>query len=343
MRFLPTCRLVLLCCGLLLIAAPVVLAQSRTPPQGDNLAGYVQVPLNASKTVYGVESATLEGLDVEDTVCDVSSASQYSVWFGFDVPEGMSAMVDIENGGSVIATANSASTNVRTTLYSQDALLTELDCEVDGRAIVGAELGAGAYRIRIAAKPNEPLIAPSRYMVTVRVRALWDLLEDTHFADSELGVTWKTKNAGDPAKIFRECGLTCGVHFDGIAGGQLTQTVRVDPAELRFKAGDLIEADVFVNSTPDAGADIKLTVKIIYANGTPTTKAAVTRHITFPVTFGSLMSFGRIYTEIQHKSVKRIKFIVTSPQATDTFRVDITTLRLYYGTSLRALPLPPSP
>ncbi len=329
---------VLLC----ITAAPAVaLAQSRTPPQGDNLAGFVQVPLNASKTVYGIESATLEGLDVEDTVCDVSSASQYSVWFGFDVPEGMSAMVDIENGGSVFVTANSASTRVRTTLYKQDALLTELDCEVDGRAIVGAELDAGAYRIRIAAKPNEPLIAPSRYVATVRVRALWDLLEDTHFEDSELGVAWTTNDSGDPAKIFRVCDLTCGVRFDGIAGGQLTQTVRVDPAELRFKAGDILEADIYVNSTPDAGADIKLTVKIVYANGTPTTKAVVTRHVTFPTTFGSIMSFGRIYAEIQHKSVRRIKFIVTSPQATDTFKVDITTLRLFYGTSLRALP--PSP
>lgn len=328
--------------ALLVIASrPVDAQQSRTPPQGDNLADYVRVPLNSSKTVYGVESATLEGTGVETTICDNPGTSDYSVWFGFDIPDGMSAMVDIENTGSVITTAASVSTYVTTALYQLDTELTEVDCAIGGLPVSRAELGGGTYRIRVSAQPNDPLIAPSRYVVTVRVLALWDLVDDTHFMDGELGAPWKTKNAGDPAKILRVCGLTCGVRFDGVAGGQLMQTVHGDPGVLRFKAGDLIEADIFLNSTPEAGADVKLTVKIVYSNGTTTTKAAVTRHITFPTTVGSLVSFGRIYTEIEHKSVKSIKFIVTSPQAADTFTVGITTLRLFYGNSLRALP--PSP
>src|SRR5690606_2229423 len=158
-----------------------------------------------------------------------------------------------------------------------------------------------------------------------------------------IGVNWKIRRAGDPPKVTRVCTTSCVIRFGGAAKGRLQQGVSFDRKMLRFKVGDVISADGFINNTGVAGANVRMMIKIAYSDGHPVTKAAATRSIVQTGTSTS-RSFGGLLAEITSPAVRKIKFIVISQTVSDTFSVESVSLNLKAGsTRSPLLPVPPAP
>lgn len=333
-------RLTIVFAALLLMAAPTAYA---LPPAGDTLAAPVAILVNSGKTIDGAEAATnLDGA-FEASTCDGNASSANSVWFSLTLPA--ASVLDIDSAGTLLQLAASVRTFVVLTVYqySPGPVLNQTNCVFgDNARLTSIPLSAGEYRIRIANDAGS-LAGASRYRLHVRARAMDQFLQEPVFETSDLGVVWKAKNAGNPAQIYRFCTATCGIRFNGAAGGLVQQTVDFDPSPIKWVPGDLLRADVSINNTPVTGADVKLTLKIIYTGGTPVTKVSATRHIT-DINTGIVTSpFGGLYAVVASKAVKSVKFIVTSPQADDTFSLKHTLLSLYAGSGLRDSVLPPPP
>jgi hypothetical protein len=327
---------------LMLLAVPTAFAQ--TPPKGDNVANPANVPLNTQRTVKNVQFATMEGIGIEAVSCDGDNSSDHSVWFRFTMPYG--GTVDIDSSGSIVNGATGSHTFVALSLHQANAGLTEAGCQVSSTArLVNQTLPAGTYLVRIANDSvNEPS-GPSQYRLSVRARFMSGFLEDSSFESTALGVHWKVKRAGDPPKITRVCSGGCVVRFGGVAGGKLQQKVAIAPSVLKFKVGDVASANAFINNTGVGGSDVKLTLKIVYSDGTPATVASVRRHITQTGT-AAIASFGSVYAEVRSKNVQTFIFMITSPVANEMFSVDSATMQVQAGTSVRTdglLPVPPAP
>lgn len=332
------------CGAVLLIVAPASLAQPRGAFKGDDSADFIPIAMNASKTIENIHLATLEAPLTEEASCDSNDSSDHSVWFGFDVPAGTSVNVEISSGGSIINLGTSQESFITMSLYRVTAPVGEVACAINGN-VTQTGLSAGSYRVRFATDYGLPVLAPSRYRVTVRLRALSEMLQDNHFITNPLGVVWKAKNAGIPPKVIRDCSPACVVKFTGAAKAKLVQTVIPDPSFVRFKPGDLIRAGALAGEAPIAGANIKLTILINYSDGTPPTKVSAVRIVT-STSEGVYQTTGLLFAEIASKAVKSIRLTLSSPTAADTFSVLQASLAMLGGTSLRdaaALPLPPSP
>jgi len=336
----------LITCGAVLLfiaAAPSTLAQPRGAFKGDDLADYIPIALNGTKTVENIQLATLEAPLTEEASCDSNDSSDHSVWFGFEVPVDQSANIEISSGGSIINLGSSQDNLVTISLY-RAGTLTELACVLNGNVSVSG-LSEGSYRVRFATDYVSSVLAPSRYRITIRLRALSEMLQDGEFNTNPLGVVWKAKNAGIPPKVIRDCSPACVVKFTGAAKAKLVQTVIPDPSFVRFKPGDLIRAGALAGEAPIAGANIKLTILINYSDGTPPTKVSAVRIVT-STSEGVYQTTGLLFAEIASKAVKSIRLTLSSPTAADTFSVLQASLAMLGGTSLRdaaALPLPPSP
>jgi hypothetical protein len=324
---------------ILLFAAPTV--QAQNPPKGDNVANPVKIALNTQKTVKNIQNASVESPATENTSCDGDDNSDHSVWFRFVMPAG--GTVDLDSGGSILNGSTGSHAYVVLTLYRETAGLAEVACMLSTNArLVSQNLTAGVYFVRIANDSITEPTAPSQYRLSLRLRSMNGLLQDPSFENEALGVSWKAKKAGSPAKVTRVCTTECQIRFGGAAKGQVFQRVSIDTKSLRFKVGDVVSADAFINNTPIAGADVKLTLQIVYADSTPATQVSLTRHITQTGT-SVVKGFGSIFAEIRSKAVESIKFTITSPDASETFSVTSTGLTIQAGTSVRALPLPPAP
>jgi hypothetical protein len=328
--------------ALMLFAAPAVHAQ--TPPKGDDLDKPVNVPLNTQKTVKNVQYATVTGTSVENASCDGDNSSDHSVWFRFRMPYG--GTVDIDSGGSILNSAGSSHSFVVLSVYRAGGGLVEVGCQVSSTArLLNQNLSAGTYFVRIANESvNEPTRA-SQYRLSVRVRFMSGFLEDPSFETTALGTHWKAKRAGNPPKITRVCSGDCVIRFGGAAGGKLQQNVAITPSILKFKVGDVVSANAFINNTGVGGSDVKLTLKILYADGRPPTVAKARRHITQTGT-AATVGFGSISAEVASKNVRMLVFMITSPLANEMFSVDTTSLAVQAGTSVRTdglLPVPPAP
>ncbi len=328
--------------ALLLLAAPAAYAQ--TPPKGDNVEAPKNVPLNKQKTVKNVQFATSQGIGIEAATCDGDNSSDHSVWFRFTMPYG--GTVDIDSSGSIVNGQAGSHTYVVLSLHRDDAGLTELGCQVSSTArLTGQLLTAGTYLVRIANDSiNEPS-GPSQYRLSVRVRFMSGFLQDPGFESTALGVHWKAKKAGDPPKITRVCSGDCVVRFGGVAGGKLQQKVAIDRSVLRFKVGDVVGADAFINNTGVGGSDVKLTLRIVYSDGHAPTVSTSRRHITQTGT-ALTASFGSVYAEVASKNVQQFVLVITSPVASEMFSVSTTTMQVQAGTSVRTdtlLPVPPAP
>lgn len=325
---------------LILVAVPTL---AQTPPKGDNAAAPVNVALNARKTVHNIQYATMEGAAVETVSCDAGNSSDHSVWFRFTMPEG--GAVDIDAGGSIINGASGSHAYVALSLHREDAGLTEVGCIISSTArLVNQPLVAGGYVVRLAnASINTPT-GPSQYRISLRARYLSGLLDDPSFENQPLGVTWKAKRAGDPPKVTRVCSSSCVIRFGGVADGRVVQSVVFDRKVLRFKAGDVVSADGFINNTGVAGANVRLMLKITYTDGHPVTKVTATRLIVQTGT-GATISFGGLYAEIASEAVGKIQLTVISPTAAETFSLEAATVNLQAGSSARdlLLPVPPAP
>lgn len=326
----------------MLLTAPAVHAQ--TPPKGDNVSKPVNVALNAQKTVKNVQFATMEGIGVEAATCDGDNSSDHSVWFRFTMPRG--GTVDIDSGGTILNSAEGTHSFVALSLHQQDAGFTELECMVSTTArFTGVNVPAGNYLVRIANDSiNEPT-GPSQYRISIRLRFMAGMLENSSFEDSPLGVHWKISRAGSPPKVTFVCLTSCGVRFGGAAKGKVHQNVTFDAAALRYKVGDVVSADAFINNTGVSGANVRMILKIVYTDGRPATLVKKTRLITQTGTT-TTRSFGGIYAEVVSKAVARVQLTIMSPAASDTFTVDSASMNLRAGTSIREqslLPVPPAP
>jgi hypothetical protein len=324
---------VVLSAVLLLLAAPAAHAQG--PPKGDNLASPARLKVNASKTIRNIQFATVNDGASENTTCGTGTNS---VWYRFFIDN--YTTVSIDSGGSILNKDEQASSYVVLSLHRDvGGTLTEVDCVSTTFArLTDLSLQPGTYFVRIAGAIGAPLVGPSQYRVSVRARSISDILYDASFEEQPLGVIWKAKKAGTPAKITRECPSQCHVRFDGIAGGKLQQKLGADQ-NIRYRPGDLVNANAFILGTAVAGANIELTLKIAYTDGTPTTKVSAVRHF---INTSTVMNtgFGSIFAEIDSKAVKSIKFSIVSPAASDTFSVTSTFAGIYAG-SLRDAVLPP--
>ena len=341
MRLLSTCRLVLMCCGLLL-ATPAVHA---APPNGDNRTAPINIALNSRKTVKHIENATLEAPAIEDTACDPSDLTTHSVWFRFEVP--MSMVLDLDATGAVINSAVGTHSDIMLSYYEDvGGTITHRGCTSGQYPRLEDLLVSGdkVYYVRIASIGSAPT-SSSKYKLSVRVRYILNVVQDPGFLFEPLGVLWKVKNDDNPAKIVRVCPSNCYIDFGGVAKGQLFQKVVFDPSVMRFKVGDLIYGTAYVFLTPVDGADIKLSIKIKYSDGTPPTKVSVTRHFANPST-NLAENFGPILAVVAGQ-VASITYSVTSPQADDTFSVLSYEAEAYAGSGPRGiLPLlsaPPQP
>jgi hypothetical protein len=197
--------------------------------------------------------------------------------------------------------------------------------------------------IRLASDSPGLLQGPSQYRISVRVRYLAQFLADPEF-DEPPGTAWKIKKAGNPPQVVRTCAAHCYVSFNGVAGGKLQQTVLIDPSVMKFKVGDYFTARAGINGTPAGGSDVKMTVQLNYSDGTPPTKASLTKLVIQTSTAATYSLAGDFAIEIKSKALKSIKVMIISPTAADTFRVLSGTLSLWAGSNVRALlSVPPGP
>lgn len=327
---------------LILLAAPAAYAQ--TPPKGDNAAAPVNVPLNKQKTVKNAQFATMEAIGTEGVSCDADNSSDHSVWFRFTMPRG--GVIDIDSGGTILNGAGGSHSFVALSLHRRDAGFTELNCVVSATArFTGVDLPAGEYLVRIASDSvNEPS-GPSQYRLSIRLRFMSGLIQNSSFENTPLGAHWQIKRPGTPPKVTFVCLTTCGVRFGGAVKGKVVQNVSIDPKQLKYKVGDVVDADAFINNTGVSGANVRMILKITYSDGRPKTVVKQTRLITQTGTT-TLRSFGGIYAELVSKAVSNIQLTIMSPAASDTFTVDSASLNLRAGTSVREqglLPVPPPP
>jgi hypothetical protein len=330
-------RKLLFCCILLgLFTVSAAQPQTRAP-QGDNAEAPKSILLNQKKTVNGVETATRQGDAVEATSCDPLNNSQNSVWFAFEVPS--AALIDVDASGSILNFENFTISVTTVTLYRVNGpVLEEVDCDTDsGARLLDVELEKGSYKVRVAS-PGLQLAGPSSYRLGVRARALGQLGNDTGFI-APLGTAWKVKNAGDPAKIFKACSDNC-VRFDGVAGGKLLTKFNWADLNIKTIAGDSISTNIFVNDTPPGGSDIRITIQLIYSDGTPSNRQTVMRNAVLPATDIS-MGIGAATVEIKSKALKTVKVVISSPTANDTFSVVDASVYMMAGSNLRGLlPVP---
>lgn len=317
----------------------------RTPIPGDNANDAVKVKLNGSATITGVEDATLEGSLIEDTTCDPSDNSTYSVWFTFTMPT--NGTVTIDTSGTLFNTGVYwVNYNIVVTLYRLAVPLPiHMACDSSSiwPAIEDVVLTPATYRIRVANLNPQTLLAPSQARVSIRVNSLVNILEDYSFEDNPLGSPWKAKGDTNPPKIVRTCAASCDVEFRGIAGGKLMQKLSLPLDDLKIKPGDLLRMAGGFNSTPVSGSNVKMTIKITYTDGTPATKVSTTKHFTNTSSM-SWTSVGVFYAEFASKNVKKVIATVQSPTAADIFHIDYVTLAMYAGGVVRdesgLLPVP---
>lgn len=332
-------RNILLCCVLLVLFTASA-AQSQTRAlEGDFVESPVSMLLNQKKTISGVEAATRQNIAIEASTCDALNNTQNSVWFEFETPA--YTKLDIDTSGSVLDYGYFITNGTVLTVYRVNGpVLEEIDCAVgSGARLLDVALDKGSYMVRIAA-PYEPLVGPSSYRLGLRVRTVYGLGNDPEF-NTPLGTAWKVKNAGDPAKIFVSCANDC-LRFDGVANGISYSKVSWNDLAIKAKKGDMLFTDIFVNDTPAAGANVKVTIKLIYSDGTPSNRNTVTRHVVFPTT-GNAVGVGAAVVEIKSSALKSVKVMIASPAATDTFSVDIASFSMIAGSNVRGLlPVPPA-
>lgn len=327
---------------ILLLSTAATGATGIRAPLGDSYLSPVDATLNGSKTIIGVETATLEADLIDETTCDSDDDSTHSVWFGFSLDS--SATLDLDNAGSLYTSAEYATRLSVMSLYSISGVnLTHLICGSGyGARINEYDLAEGSYRVRIAYEDTAPLTGPSQARLSIRVRQYDNLLADPFF-DESLGIRWKVQNDPSGTKIVRTCAVSCTVRFDGVAGGAIVATSRF-PENMKVKKGDIVWFTVSLNGTPVGGSTVKLKIKIIYSDGTPATTASVTRTFIQTATGSSPMtSLGYFNAEIRSKAVSKIKASIISPQADDTFNARLTFLSVEAGGNVRvaaALPLP---
>lgn len=326
---------------LFLVGAALVLMGSpaaAAPPKGDNFANPVNIALNTRKTVKHIEFATLESFSIEDSSCDPGYATKNSVWFRFVTP--FNGVYDIDGFGSILRTETYWSTFVDLTLYKLAGSRTEVDCVIgEAPRLVSQYLTAGEYYVRMASRQGDAVLESSRYRLSIRTISMGEMLKDPNFGPSALGIYWKAKKAGNPSQIFQLCDSSCRIRFNGRAKAQLVQEIPFDNAVIRAKAGDIVWAELYINGAPPAGADVKLKIKIVYNDGTPATVVSDTRHLTTgPI---ASANFGQLVAEFASAKVKKIKFIIISPAASDTFNVIVSQSVYRIGSSVRGVPPAP--
>ena len=86
---------------ILLLSTAAAGAADVRAPLGDSYLSPVDATLNGSRTITGVETATLEADLIDETTCDPDDDSTHSVWFGFSVVSGVT--LDLDNAGFIKA------------------------------------------------------------------------------------------------------------------------------------------------------------------------------------------------------------------------------------------------
>lgn len=325
----------------LVVTGTVAAAAEVRAPLGDSYLTAVAIPLNGSKTITGVETATLQGPTFEETSCDVDDDSTHSVWFGFTVESGVT--IDLDSSGTIYTTAMYTTDLSVLSLYSLNGLaLTHVGCISGyGARLTDIYVTPGSYRVRLAYEDNQTLVGPSQARLSLRLRSYDNLVDDPGF-DEPLGVQWKIQSENQ-LLIVRSCGVSCKVRFDGVAGGTIKDTIRM-PDSLKIKKGDFLSLTGNFNGTPGGGSNVKLKLKISYSDGTPPTSASVVRNFVNTNTSNSpTTGLGYFEVEIKSKAILKVQVSVTSPQASDTFNVWYMWLSMNAGGSVResaALPAP---
>jgi hypothetical protein len=324
--------------GLPILSSPV--SHAQTPPKGDNRSAPVNIALNTTKTIKHIEGATMESGLIEETSCDSSDLSDHSIWFRFEVP--ITMLVDIDASGALIQTDFGAYSNVVLSYYEDQGTLTHRGCMTGTNArLTNQLLGADdVYYIRIANISQHEPTGPSRYRLSLRVRETLSIPLDSFIATQPLGVHWQVKKAGDPPKVVRLCPNGCHIRFDGAAGAKVFQKVDFEASVLQFKPGDIVFMTGYVFMTPPEGSHVKLSVRIDYSDGTPSTKVKATRHFINTST-NIAKDIGPIVAEVAGK-VRRMTFSISSPDVDDVFSVLSVDAEAYAGSGPRgALPLLP--
>jgi hypothetical protein len=326
MRALRICTLALI--GCVLLAAP---AAHAAPPEGDDREAPIEIPLNSAITVKQIQDATLEAPSVEETECDPSGLTDHSVWFRFTTP--MSMVLDLDATGAFIDGAAGMHSGIVISYYEDvGGVITHRGCTGgDFPRLEDLLLGTdGVYYVRIANSGDEPT-NPSEYKLSARVRSVLSTAQPEFVAIEEIGTRWTIKKAS-PSQIARVCvtppSTDCRIEFGGAAKGEFFQKVDFDKAVMRFKRGDLLSADASVFRTPPEGAEVELTIKIKYSDGTPPTTARATRHIINTST-NTAEFVGAIMAKVAGQ-VKSITYSV-SPLDDDVFSVLSYSTEVYAG------------
>ena len=327
MRALRICTLALI--GCVLLAAP---AAHAAPTQGDDRDAPIDIALNSTITVKQIQDATLEAPSVEETECDPDGITDHSVWFRFTAP--MTMLLDLDATGAFIDSATETHSGIVIAYYEDvGGVITHLGCTSGDSARLEDLLLStdGVYHVRIANSGEEPT-RPSEYKLSARVRFVLSTAQPDFVASEDIGTRWTTKKAG-PSQIERVCitppSTDCRIDFAGAANAELFQKVDFDKAVMRFKRGDLLSADAFVFRTPPEGADVELTIKIKYSDGTPPTTARATRHFINTST-NLAQSVGAILAKVAGQ-VKSITYSVSSPDDDDVFSILSYSTEAYPG------------
>jgi len=246
----------------------------------------------------------------------------------------MSMVLDLDATGAFIDSATGMHSGIVISYYEDVAgVITHRDCTGgDFPRLEDLLLGTDkVYYVRIANSGDEPT-RPSEYKLSARVRFVLSAAQPEFVAIEDIGTRWTTKKAS-PSQIGRVCvtppSTDCRIDFGGVAKGELFQKVDFDKAVMRFKRGDLLSADASVFRTPPEGAEVELTIKIKYSDGTPPTTVRATRHLINTSTNTALF-VGAIMAKVAGQ-VKSITYSVSSPHDDDVFSVLSYSTEVYAG------------
>ncbi|MBK8139184.1 MAG: hypothetical protein IPK52_25755 [Chloroflexi bacterium] len=305
-------------------------------PANDNFASAMPVVFNTTQTVKNTHMATTEaGEPLEHCV----QTHTKNVWFTFVAP--FSGKLAFSTAGSRFSDIDgSFVTSASITVYSGTALnaLSPVDCaNIFPVVLTDVDIVAGtAYYIVVSvAGTTAPSVLKFKSSIVTIHSGLYNLGLMNPGFESPLGVGWKLQNAtnGD----YRECFVDPyqGACYIKLIGGPneatvLKQTVPWPSSVLLPRVGDLIMFYGVVKSA--APVNLTVALKIIYADGTPTTVVKTKR------TLASGYAVLAVQELIASRSVASLKLSFTNRATGGSVLVDGTDILFFTGL-LRAAPL----
>ncbi|MBK9124302.1 MAG: hypothetical protein IPM16_14450 [Chloroflexi bacterium] len=313
--------LTLVVCAFLSVS--VLQAQEPRAPSNDNSGASEYIALNGK---YRADDIHLASTELGETDCGlIATNGSKSVWYRFQAP--FSATISISTLGSVLYTSEfSAATSTGLSLYANDPL-NQLDCTFSlggtPAQLTDVSINQGTwYFIRVTS-----IVTPlpgSFYVLRTRVDSVSGFISVGGANKSfESGLApWIAKKANNGDQVV--CGTgdqyvgSCAYKFVGGAdeATSIKQTFLWPTAQFVGLKDQLVLGQGHIKRT-GAAINVKITLKVAYTDGTPTSKAKVS------VTTAGSYSQINVQVELASRNVSTTTFQVKNKSTDGTVVVDL--------------------